>query len=209
MTRVIDRGVIAARIFGVASIRSHDTPYIDQPYLAEQARMLIQDVGVHMIDVGRFYFGEPHSLMCHAVRVNPNIKGEDTFTIMLATDKATCVVDASFNTQTEHETFPQVVLTIEGDKGVVNLRDDFRLEIVHNGHTTVRTVRPQSHPWTQEPWTVVQDSVYNTNRHFVDCLRTGRQPETNGEDNLRVMELTFGAYEALEKGMVFKAKQSG
>lgn len=202
--QVIDSGEIGTPFFGRASFRSNYNPYIDQPYLAEQARMLIQDVGVHMIDVGRFYFGEPSSLMCHAVRVNPKIKGEDTFTIMLATDKATCVVDASFNTHTEHETFPQVVLTIEGDKGVINLRDDFRLEVVHNGEMSTRTVRPTSHPWTEEPWTVVQDSVYNTNKHFVECLRAGRQPETSGEDNLHVIELTFGAYEALEKGIVFK-----
>ena len=100
-------------------------------------------------------------------------------------------------------------MTIEGDKGVLNLRDDFRLEIVHNGQMTVRTVRPKSHAWTVEPWTVVQDSVYNTNRHFIECLRAGRQPETNGDDNLKVMELTFGAYEALEKGVVFKADKNG
>lgn len=202
--RVIERGDIGTPFFGRASFRSNYNPFGNQPYLAKQARFLIMDVGVHMIDVGRFYFGEPHSLMCHAVRVNPAIAGEDTFTIMLATEKATCVVDASFNTHTEHETFPQTLLTIEGDRGVINLREDFRLEIVRNGEMTVRTVRPPSRPWMHEPWTVVQDSVYNVNKHFVDCVLAGRQPETNGDDNLKVVALTFGAYEALERGTVFK-----
>ena len=201
---VIDSGEIGAPFFGRAWFRSNYNTFANQPYLAEQKRFLIQDVGVHMIDVGRFYFGEPHALMCHAVRVNPNIKGEDTFTIMLAFDKATCVVDASFNTQCEHETFPQTLLTIEGDKGVVNLREDYRLEVIHNGNMSARTVRPPTHAWTEEPWTVVQDSVYNTNKHFVDCLLAGKQPETNGDDNLKVMALTYGAYEALENCTVFK-----
>jgi predicted dehydrogenase len=201
---VIDNGEIGTPFFGRASFRSSFSPYGNQPYLAEQQRFLIQDVGVHMIDVGRFFFGEPHSLMCHALRVNPNIKGEDVFTIMLAFDRATCIVDASFNTHEEHMTFPQVRLTIEGDQGVVKLHQDFRMEVIRNGSATTRTVRPPAHTWTEEPWTVVQDSVYNTNRNFVESLIAGKQPETNGDDNLKVMVLAYGAYEALEKGIVFR-----
>ena len=201
---LIDSGEIGTPFFGRAWFRSNYNPYLNQPYLMTQEQFLIQDVGVHMIDVGRFFFGEPHSLMCHAVRVNPAIKGEDTFTIMLAFEHATCIVDASFNTHVEHETFPQVLLTVEGDKGVLNLREDFRLEVIHNGSMSVRTVRPPVHPWTEEPWTVVQDSVYNTNKHFVDCLIAGQQPETNGVDNLKVMALTYGAYGALTNRVVFR-----
>jgi D-apiose dehydrogenase len=202
--QVIDSGEIGAPFFGRAWFRSNYNTFANQPYLADQKRFLIQDVGVHLLDVGRFYFGEPQALACHAVRVNPNIKGEDTFTIMLMMPNATCVVDASFQTQAEHEIFPQTLLTIEGDAGVVNLREDFRLEVIRNGSMSVRTVRPPSHSWTAEPWTVVQDSVYNTHKHFVECLLAGNQPETNGDDNLKVMALTFGAYEALENGVVFR-----
>lgn len=202
--KVIDSGEIGRPFFGHASFRSSYDPYQNQPYLRTQARFLIQDVGVHMIDVGRFFFGEPRTLACDMLRIDPTIAGEDVFTIMMGMDGATCIVDASFNTQTEHEVFPQVLLTIEGTDGVVNLREDFRLEVIHDGHMEVRTVKPRGHAWTSDPWTVVQDSVYNTNRHWVECLTEGRQPETNGDDNLKVIELTFGAYEAAEKGIVFK-----
>ena len=51
---------------------------------------------------------------------------------------------------------------------------------------------------------MVQDSVYNTNKHFVDCLIAGQQPETNGADNLKVMALTYGAYGALTNRVVFR-----
>jgi predicted dehydrogenase len=54
----------------------------------------------------------------------------------------------------------------------------------------------------------MQDSALHIQRHWVECLRTGRTPETSGEDNLRTLELVFGAYESAEKMVAYHPGQS-
>ena len=46
-------------------------------------------------------------------------------------------------------------------------------------------------------------------RHWVDCLRAGRAPETSGEDNLRSLELVAGAYVAAAGGTVYRPVRGG
>ena len=65
------------------------------------------------------------------------------------------------------------------------------------------------HPWASRPWNGIQDSVVNLQRHWVECLRTGRTPETSGADTLRTMELTLGAYESLETGLPYRVGSAG
>ena len=47
-------------------------------------------------------------------------------------------------------------------------------------------------PWTSEPWHVSQESVLNTQRHWLDCLKAGREPDTSGRDNLKTYALVRG-----------------
>ena len=42
--------------------------------------------------------------------------------------------------------------------------------------------------------------VGHATRSVADCLREGREPDTSGADNLRTLELTFGAYRSAETG---------
>jgi predicted dehydrogenase len=122
---------------------------------------------------------------------------------MLAMGEATCIVDLSFATPTEHETFPETFVTLEGPDGVIYLGADYRLHIIRSGSMEVRTLADPEHAWTDRPWHVMQDSALNVQRHWVECLRTGRAPETSGEDNLRTLELVFGAYESVEKSIAY------
>ena len=50
------------------------------------------------------------------------------------------------------------------------------------------------------PWNAIQDSVYNIQRHWVDCLTTGTTPETSGTDTLTLLDITLGAYASLDSG---------
>ena len=54
--------------------------------------------------------------------------------------------------------------------------------------------------WTSEPWHVAQESVRNTQRHWVDCLRRGVEPETSGADNLKTYALVMAAYRSAAEG---------
>ena len=41
-----------------------------------------------------------------------------------------------------------------------------------------------------------QESVLNTQRHWVESLKAGREPETSGRDNLKTYALVEAAYES-------------
>ena len=68
---------------------------------------------------------------------------------------------------------------------------------------TNEVIEIPDHGWTSEPWNGIQDSVVNVNKHWVDCLRNGKTPETSGEDTLKLLDITLGAYESIKSGQVF------
>jgi predicted dehydrogenase len=205
--RLLDAGVIGPPFFGRVSFRSDFDPFGGQAWLRETPRFVIIESGIHQLDVARFLFGEAQTLFCQIARLNPTIKGEDVATIMLAMGPTTCIVDLSFATPTEHQTFPQTFVTIEGPDGVIELGADYRLHLTRRGTLEIRTLPDPEHSWTNRPWHVMQDSALQIQRHWVDCLHTGRVPETSGEDNLRSLELVFGAYESAQKKVAYQTRQ--
>jgi D-apiose dehydrogenase len=83
--------------FGRIEFRTTFDIYAVQPYLATDEHFIIYDLGIHLLDLARYFIGEVASLMCHTQRVNPKIKGEDVATIMLKmTSGATCLLTASY-----------------------------------------------------------------------------------------------------------------
>jgi predicted dehydrogenase len=68
--------------------------------------------------------------------------------------------------------------------------------VTSDGKTTVRSLRTPLLPWTTAPWHVSQESVLNAQRHWVECLKTGHEPETSGRDNLKTCALVEAAYES-------------
>lgn len=198
----LDSGVVGEPFFGRVSFR-HGNPvgYENQPYLFEQPRYIINDVGIHTLDVARFYFGEVRRLYAEIQRVNPRFKGEDVATLLLRhVGGATSIVDLSVSTRTTPDPFAQTLVRIEGTRGTLELAQDYRLTVMADGRRETRDVSPRAYPWSQAPWDLVQDSVVAVQRHWVECLREARSPSTSGADNLRSLALTFAAYESAERG---------
>jgi predicted dehydrogenase len=54
--------------------------------------------------------------------------------------------------------------------------------------------------WGTKPWHVVQESVINIQRHWLECLREGRPPATSGRDNLATFALVEAAYASAASG---------
>lgn len=196
--RLLDEGVVGRPFFGRVSFRSDFDPFGGQAWLRETPRFVVIESGIHQLDTARFLFGEFDALFCQTTRINPAIKGEDVAAIMLTRDDLTCLVDLSFSTPTEHQTFPQTFITVEGPKGVLSLGADYRLTLTRPGSMELRTLPEPEHPWTERPWHVMQDSALKVQQHWVNCLRSGALPESAGEDNLRTLQLVFGAYESAE-----------
>jgi predicted dehydrogenase len=200
---IIESGEIGRPFFGRISFRTAHDVYSAQSWLVESERMIIIDVAVHLFDLARYFMGEPNKIFTSAHRVNPIIKGEDSATILMHMDEATCIVDASYETKSDHNTYPQTFVLIEGTKGTITLSADYNLQVVSENAVTNKIISIPDHGWTTEPWNAIQDSVVNVNRHWIECLKTGKNPETNGFDTLKLLDITLGAYESIDTGQVF------
>jgi D-apiose dehydrogenase len=188
-------GAIGTPFFGRVSFRSGYDVYAGQPYLAEGKRFIIEDLGIHILDIARALFGEVSTITASTKRVNPKINGEDVATMLLAHQGGvTSVVDCSYATKRAPETFPETLLEIDGTEGTLRLDAGYRLTIQAGGKSETRDIAPPVLPWAERPWHNIQESVAIIQQHFVDCLREGRVPETSGADNLNTLALVEAAY---------------
>lgn len=199
---VLDEGSLGPLTFGRLSWRTGLDVYANQPYLATVERFIILDLGIHVLDLARFIFGEAHSVFCRTQRIKPGIAGEDMATILLGHESgATSIVDFSYASRRDPETFPQTLVEIEGRNGSLILERDHRLTIHAGGKTRHEHLAPVPRSWTQAPWDLIQDSVVHTQRHFILSLMGDRDPETSGLDNLATFALVEAAYESATKRM--------
>ena len=194
-------GAIGTPFFGRVSFRSGYDVYAGQPYLAEGKRFIIEDLGIHILDIARALFGEVSAITASTKRVNPKINGEDVATMLLAHHGGvTSVVDCSYATKRDPETFPETLLEIDGTEGTLRLDAGYRLTIQAGGKSETRDVAPPVLPWAERPWHNIQESVAIIQQHFVDCLREGLVPETSGADNLNTLALVEAAYLSAAEG---------
>lgn len=194
--QALDEGLIGEPFFGRVSFRTAYDVYAGQPYLAKDERFIVEDLGVHVLDVARYLFGDVASLSAATRRVNPNIRGEDTATALLAHQSGvTSVVDCSYTTALAEDPFPQTLVEIDGSLGTIRLDGHYQLTI-HNRQsgTTHRDVEAPLLDWAERPWHVVQDSVRAIQRHFIECLEKGVEPATSGRDNLKTFALVEAVY---------------
>lgn len=191
----VDSGAIGTPFWGRVSFRSAYDVYSGQPYLATDDRFIVQDLGIHILDIARYLFGDAVTIAASTKRVNPAIRAEDVATMMLVHDTGvTSVVDCSYATRLPQENFPQSLLEIDGSAGTLRLLPDYRMTL-HNGSGTVhKDVSPPLLSWAERPWHNIQESVFNIEQHFIDCLKSSVQPETSGLDNLKTLELVEAAY---------------
>lgn len=197
-------GELGPLFFGRLSFRSGYDVYADQPYLATDDRFILYDVGVHTFDLARFFLGEATSLLCHTARVNPNIVGEDVATTLLhMRNGAHVVVDMSYASSPEHELFPQTLVHLEGANGEASLGADYQIRVTTKAGTRRIDATPQP-LWMAPAVSPVPASVLAAQRHFVRCLATGTEPDTSGADNLKTLELTFGAYRSADTGRLVR-----
>ena len=193
--KVLESGTIGTPFWGRVSFRSAFDVFSGQPYLAEGARFIVEDLGIHILDIARFLFGDVRQLTATTTRVNPSINGEDVATILLShSSGVTSIVDCSYATHLPQELFPQTLIEVDGSAGSLRLLPDYRLQIHTRDGTSVETVPMPALSWTSEPWKAIQSSVHAIQAHWVDCLRASREPATSGHDNLKTLGLVEATY---------------
>ena len=200
---VIDSGEIGTVFWGRVSFRSAYDVFSGQPYLAEGERFIIEDLGIHALDVARALFGDATSLVARTRRVNPAIKGEDVATMLLGhTGDVTSVVDCSYATVQAVEPFPETLVEVDGTDGSLRLGQGYRLSVTTRNGSREADVAPPLLPWASRPWHNIQESVAAIQQHWVDCLAAGRDTETSGADNLKTLALVEAAYRSAATGAV-------
>lgn len=194
-------GRIGTPFFCRASFRSGYDVFSGQPYLAEGARFIIEDLGIHVLDIARAIMGDARRVAATTARINPKIKGEDVATILITHQSGmTSVVDCSYATRRTPETFPETLLEIDGETGTLRLDAGYRLVIQNGSKTEERDVAPALYDWAERPWHNIQESVVAIQQHFIESLASSSEPETSGDDNLKTLALVEAAYLSASEG---------
>lgn len=150
-----------------------------QPYFREQTEFLVRETAVHFIDVFRYLCGEISGVFADLVKLNPVIRGEDAGMIMIRfASGARGLIDG--NRLSDHASVnPRLTMgemSIEGAKGELTLdglgQVFFRLHGEQNG---------QPVPFEFNNNDFGGDCVYLTQKHIIDCLNSGKEPENTAK----------------------------
>ena len=198
---VVDAGAIGTPSWARIAFRTGYDVYGGQPYFYDEERFVILDLGVHVVDVARFLLGEVAHVSCETQRRNPKVRAEDTATMLIRhVSGAVSVVECTYEAKRLPDPFPETLIEIEGPKGAVALKPGYRMEVTADGAMQARAIDIPKLAWAAPPWHMVEASVYRTCAHMLDCVRTGRESETSGRDNLRTYAACEAAYEAASSG---------
>lgn len=176
--------------------------YIEQPFLKELDKLSLMDLGSHVLDTARFFFGEPQSIYCQHLRSRNDIKGEDIATVILRMGDVICTVETSNATRTSWNHFPDVLLFIEGKKGSIELTPDYWIKINTDDGTVSKRIDPPNFSWIRSDQPHWHASITSCNADLLNYIKTGKPAETSGDDNLKTMNLIFKAYESAEMNQV-------
>jgi predicted dehydrogenase len=201
IAELLRAGTIGAPSWGRVSFRTGYDIYKGQPYLAHEERFVLIDLGVHVLDMARVLLGEAERLSAELQRRNPNVRGEDTATMLLRHKSgAVSIVECTYESRRLPDVFPETLLEIEGPKGAIILKPGSVLEVTSAGKTTTHDVDAPVLNWAERPWHIIQESVLATCDHMLDAVRAGRPADTSAADNVRTFVLVEAAYEAAGTG---------
>lgn len=175
----------------------------NQPALKQLKQFILTDIGTHILDVSRFLFGEATELYCQTRRMRHDIAGEDVATVMMRkVSGATVTCNMSYASHWELDRFPQTMVAVEGTKGGVSLQTDYRIVTVdQSGQQQCEQIELPCYSWCDPAYALIHSSMVACQSDLLKGL-SGRGAETTGSDNLRTLELVFGAYESADQHRV-------
>jgi predicted dehydrogenase len=175
-------------------------PFPRQPYFTDMERFLLIESVIHLVDAIRFLAGEYEWVSCSTRRVSGATKAEDSVALILGM-RSGCqaVIDCNRCAEEEAEGPAWDMVCLEGPKGYLRLYPGG--EIRHK--PLFGPVR--DHEYDRPKQGYAGDSCRATQQHFVDCLRTGRPFEQDGEQYLQgSVRAVFAAYESAETGCIVR-----
>jgi predicted dehydrogenase len=168
--------------------------------------VVLFEIGVHHVDIMRFLFGEPIGVTARTNDISHALSGEDRAIVLLDfPDNIHAILDLSWSSfspagYADRDTHPIEDCRIEGDRGTIELvRDSQKGNLIRL--TTAEGISEQdAHP-NRTPAQAYLDSYVAAQEHFIDCLLSGKTPETVAADNLKTLAVILAAYRsaALQK----------
>ncbi len=201
LKRVLDSGLIG-KVFRARVTYSNSFPVFEnQPFLKELDQFILTDIGTHILDTARMLFGEARTLYCRTSRIHADIRGEDVATVMLGMQSgATVTCEMSYASPIEHDRFPETFIFVEGERGSVELAPDFWIRVTADNGTRAQRCPPPFYTWADPRYALVQSAGVACNSNLYSSLINEAPAETTGEDNLKTLQLVFGAYDSARTG---------
>lgn len=201
LRRLVADGAVGAPLAARIRFATGYDVFRAQPYLREEARLVILDVGSHMLDLARALMGEVVRLTCETQKRRDDTKGEDTAFMLLRHGAGGVTrIECSFHSRVHRDSFPETLIEVEGDAGVATLHAGGRIEVTSGPLTWTEEASAPLLAWTERPWHVTQESVLQLNRHVLCAWREGRAPETAISDNILTCALVEAAYRSAASG---------
>jgi D-apiose dehydrogenase len=200
--RFIDAGRIGTPFRARIDMISGFPVFRNQPALKGLKQFILTDLGSHILDVARFFFGEAQTLYCQTHRIHADIAGEDVATVMLKMNegKTTVLCEMAYaQNALERECFPETLMFIEGDQGSLELAPGCQIRLTTDKGTDVHIASPTSYTWCDPAYALVQSSIVDCHCNLLAALGGSEPAETSGDDNLRTMQLVFRSYESVER----------
>jgi len=178
----------------------------NQPTLRSLDRLILTDLGAHVIDAARYLFGEAQSIYCQTHSIHHNIRGEDVATVVMSMNDGQTTVTCNLayaGNALERECFPQTMIFIEADQGSLELKPDYWIHETTVDGTSKQRYLPTMYPWVDPDYAIAQSSIVDCHADLLRGLRNSDyQSETCSEDNLKTLKLVFDAYESAKQRKV-------
>jgi virulence factor len=135
---------------------------------------------IHMIDLLRWFCGEPVEVTAHAIAPDPY--QEDGTMAMIKFDSGSIGVLVAARSAGEWDER----LEAYGDLTTVRVVTPDSVTVIREGESRMTEMRPHALGWVEATQTL---GFAPEVKHFIECVRTRQQPLTNGLEGLRTQEL--------------------
>ncbi len=169
-----------------------------QPYCAEMPRLMLIEMGCHLIDPARHILGDVQDVFATLGRFGPTNVGEDLATLSLRfRNGALGLLDISWvspaDTYRPEWALNETVL--EGTEATLRLRTDGHLDLIRlDGSTEIRPVPLPS------PDRIYLEGYTLTQAHFLAGILNDIPHESSGRDNLKTMDVVWLGYQSAAEG---------
>jgi len=199
--RLLATGTIGAPRYCSVGFRTSYTVFPRENGLKHGNRLILMDMGVHVFDVARFLMGDIIDLSCKIgeTRTEPAADAMASAILSFA-NGAIGVVEASSSSSLPYNSGLDTLITVEGEGGGITLGRRGEIAVRSGGDERFYSVGPSQPSWGDPRWAVVQDSVIQTCRHWVDAANGKVALELSVEDNLNTLAAVEACYLSAANG---------